>query len=106
MKRRAAKVDDNQAEIVAALRACGCSVAVTSSAGGGFPDLCVGIQGKNYLLEVKDGSKSPSRQKLTPDQVTFHATWEGQVNVVRNIDEALIAVRLRARPSTYARAGE
>jgi len=86
---KARKVDANQADIVKGLRAIGCSVAVTSSAGDGFPDLVVGYYGNNWLMEIKDGNKSPSRQKLTPEQEQFHINWRGQIAVVKTIDEAI-----------------
>lgn len=91
---RAAKIDANQKEIVAALRKLGASVSSTATIGKGFPDLIVGFRGVNYLLEVKTGSKPPSERKLTPDQVLFHAKWTGQIVVVKNIDEALKAIGL------------
>ena len=87
---RGYKVDTNQAEIVAALRAVGCSVAITAAAGGGFPDLVVGCRGfSNYLIEVKDGSKPKSRRKLTGPQVDFHKEWRGQIGVAETVDDAL-----------------
>ena len=90
------RVDANQSEIVAALRACGCSVAITSDAGHGFPDLVVGRMGHrgrvSLLIEVKDGSKPPSARGLTPDQVEFHAAWRGQIATARNVVEALCVV--------------
>jgi Holliday junction resolvase len=90
---RAAKVDANQAEIVAALRKAGCKVYVASSFGQGFPDLVCLCEGRIFLLEVKDGSKPPSARKLTPEQVKFHAEWDGgPVHVVDSVDAALAAV--------------
>lgn len=90
--RQAARTDDNQNEIVQALRAVGASVAITSALGSGFPDIVAGYRGKNYLFEIKDGSKPPSRRKLTPDEQEFHDLWRGAVIVVINVDEALKAV--------------
>lgn len=89
---RAKRVDQNQLEIIKALMAIGCTVADTSRAGEGFPDLVVGYKGVNHLLEVKDGSKSPSRRTLTPSQVSFHFKWRGRVSVVTNAEEAIQAV--------------
>jgi hypothetical protein len=94
---RAAKVDDNQKEIVKALRTLGCSVQHLHSVGAGCPDLLVGYKGFNILLEVKDGNKSPSQQKLTPDQVIWHRDWRGHVNVVNSSEQAIIAVLTTAR---------
>lgn len=90
--RRAAKVDDNQGEIVAALRAAGCSVTSLASVGRGCPDLVVGRAGVTYLLEVKDGKKPLSKRRLTPDEKAWHESWRGQVAVVESVQEALTAV--------------
>ena len=87
--RRIARVDDNQVEIVKALRAVGATVQPLHAVGDGCPDLLVGFRQKNYLIEVKDGSKSPSRQVLTHDQRQWHAMWAGQRHVARDIHEAL-----------------
>jgi hypothetical protein len=87
--RRAAKVDANQAAIVEALRACGASVQSLAAVGKGVPDLLVGLRTRNYLIEVKDGSKPPSARKLTPDQVQWHTKWAGQVLTVTSPDDAL-----------------
>lgn len=85
----AKRKDDNQSEIVDALRAIGCTVMVMH-----VPcDLLVGYRGRNVLLEVKDGAKPPSARKLTTDQVIFQADWRGQYDVVKSIDEAIAAVQ-------------
>lgn len=89
---RAKRVDANQLEIVKALMAIGCTVADTSRSGEGFPDLVVGYRGVNFLLEVKDGDKSPSRRALTPAQVSFHEKWRGSLSIVMTVDEAIQAV--------------
>lgn len=86
---RAAKVDRNQPEIVAALRKVGAQVTCTSTIGQGFPDLVVAFRGRNILMEVKDGSKPPSARQLTPDQKVFHAEWSGELHVVESIEQAI-----------------
>ena len=86
---RAAKVDANQAEIVKALRAVGCSVQILSSVGKGCPDILIGYRGKNLLFELKDGRKPKSAQKLTDDQVVWHSIWNGSVHVVNSVEDAL-----------------
>lgn len=86
---RAAKIDANQNEIVSALRKIGCSVQILSSVGKGCPDILVGFRGKNFLIEIKDGNKPPSGQKLTPDQVEWHASWNGQVSVANSVEAAI-----------------
>jgi hypothetical protein len=90
--RRAAKVDANQADIVAALRKIGASVQPLHSVGQGCPDLLVGWRGMNTVLEVKDGKKPPSARKLTTDQVIWHEGWRGQVAVVETVEQAILAV--------------
>ncbi len=87
--RRAARTDANQTEIVEALRAVGATVAITSMIGDGFPDIVVGYRGENYMIEIKDGSKPPSKQQLTPDEKKFHNIWRGKIDIVISVDEAL-----------------
>jgi hypothetical protein len=87
---RAAKIDRNQPEIVAALRKAGASVQSLAGVGQGVPDLLVGYMGKTALLEVKDGLKVKSKQKLTEDQKPWHANWRGgTLATVDGIDAAL-----------------
>ena len=90
--RRAAKVDANQGQVVAALRAAGASVQLLHAVGEGCPDLLVGYKGLNMLLEVKDGSKPPSAQKLTPQQEEWHRDWRGHRVVVNSPEAALTAI--------------
>lgn len=87
--KRAAKIDANQPEIVAALRKVGASVRSLAAVGKGCPDLLVGFRGANYLIEVKDGEKQPSARALTKKQRTFFYTWEGHARVALDVDEAL-----------------
>ena len=88
--RRAAKIDNNQPEIVAALRKVGAMVQSLAATGDGCPDLLVGFKGETYLMEVKDGEKVASKQKLTADQIVWHSLWPGgKLSVVKTVDEAL-----------------
>jgi len=83
---RAAKIDANQPEIVQALRSMGASVQHLHSVGQGCPDLLCAISGVgNFLVEIKDGSKPPSKQKLTPDQIDWHCQWRAPVYIVNSI---------------------
>jgi len=90
--RRAARIDGNHAEIVNALRHVGCSVHSTAGMHAGFPDLVVGVAGRNLLVEVKDGSLPPSARKLSPLEEAWHAEWRGEVHVITSIDDALALV--------------
>lgn len=83
--RRAAKVDRNHKEIVAAFRACGCSVVSLAALGRGVPDLLVARGRWMALVEVK----APGG-RLTPDQEAFMAVWRGpKVQIVRTVDDVL-----------------
>ena len=87
--RKRAKIDDNQREIVKALRKIDYSVISLASLGSGVPDLLIGIRGQNYLIELKDGKKSPSRRQLTIDERHFMDSWAGQVDVANSLEEIL-----------------
>lgn len=58
-----------------------------AAVGKGVPDLLVCCSGKLALVEVKDGDKCPSAQKLTPDQIQFHSQWP--VQIITNETEAI-----------------
>lgn len=103
MARRAAKVDSNQAELVAALRQMGLAVEIISSAHDGFTDLVVGFNGVTVLVEVKDGSLSPSRRRLTPAQQEVHGRFHGAITVIETLDQAVALVeRMRLAASRLA----
>lgn len=86
--RYAAKIDDNQTEIVKALRKLGCSVVLLHRAGKGIPDLLVGFRGRTILMEVKT-----KNGKLNHKQQNFRDEWRGDpVHVVRSPGEAIKAV--------------
>ena len=87
--RKRAKIDANQAEIVAVLRRAGCTVQSLATIGNGCPDLLCGIRGRNYLLEVKDINQPPSKAKLTEDEWEWHRAWNGTVDVVYSAEQAL-----------------
>jgi len=97
---RKAKVDANQREIVAVLRGAGATVELLHAVGKGCPDLCVGYRGQNYLMEIKDGSKPPSAQKLTPQQELWHRDWRGQSVIVNSPEAALAAIGVIATIGT------
>ena len=86
------RIDANQNQIVTALRGVGATVQSLASLGFGCPDLLVGRQGRNFLLEIKDGKKKPSDQKLTEHEAEWHKSWRGQVVTVNNVMDALLAI--------------
>lgn len=94
---RAARIDANHRAIVRALRDVGCYVEPRlARIGGGCPDLLVCRQGVWRVAELKDGSKPPSEQQLTPAEQVWHAEalmiGGGKVEIWRSADEALAGV--------------
>lgn len=97
--KRAAHIDANHQQVVAALRKVGATTLSLAAVGKGCPDLIAGFRGVNVLLEVKNPAAdrgSPTR--LTPDEQTFHDGWGGQVTVVTSAEEAVRIVVEAARP--------
>ena len=92
--RRAARTVAKQSAIVDALRDMGATVVLTHQVGQGFPDAICGWRGRTLLLEVKDGSKPPSKRRLTPDQEIFHSWWRGgTVHVLTSVNAAVDLLR-------------
>lgn len=87
--RKAARIDNNQPAIVEALRQIGCTVHPTHMIGSGFPDIIAGYRGVNFLIEIKDGDKPPSKRRLTDDEERFHEDWRGQVATVEDVQGAI-----------------
>ena len=90
--RRIPRKDANHSAIVRTLQSCGAIVHDCAAFGGGFPDIMTSFKGRIMLLEIKDGSKSPSARKLTPDERRFHLLWSEHVAVVENEIEAMKAI--------------
>lgn len=99
-RRPVANRDANHGEIVAALRAVGCTIVDLAAVGGGVPDLLVGYRGVNLLVEVKDGSRVPSERRLRPSQVAFRDQWRGQWAQVGTVGQALELVAAVGRVGT------
>jgi hypothetical protein len=90
--RRAARRDDNEKEIVAAMREAGAYVKVINDEG--LFDLLVSYRGETMLIEVKDGSKPPSARRLTDAEQKFHDEWPGSdLYIVNSVEEALALLR-------------
>lgn len=96
MTRYALRTDANQTAVVSALVAAGALVDVI----GKPVDLLVGginSKGEKRLMfmEVKDGQKTKSEQKLTPAQVKFFDRWGGySISLVDGPEAALRAYRV------------
>ena len=89
MPRIAARIDNNQVEIVSGLRKAGYSV-LSLPLGRGVPDLLVASRTKTVLMEVKDG-----KHKLNKMQIAWHDAWAAPVEVVRSLQDALLVMRGR-----------
>ena len=74
---RAKRKDANHNEVASYLQHLGWSFLDTSALGDGFPDGVVGSLGFAALVEIKDGSKPPSKRKLTEKEAKVRATWRG-----------------------------
>lgn len=90
--RTAARIDSNQNEIVSHLREHGASVQIVSMVGKGCPDIFVGYTNafglqRTVAMEIKDGTKPPSQQRLTPDEETWFERWKGECFVVNSTYE-------------------
>lgn len=77
-----AKRDENEPDIVVALRKINASVKRLDDI-----DLLVGWQGRNFLLECKT-----EKGALTDSQEEMVRTWRGQYEIVRTPEEALRAI--------------
>lgn len=74
-----------------AFRTLGCDVLLTHTLGKGVPDIYVAVASGpiGYWVEIKDGSKPPSAQKLTPGELKFHKNFRGPLTVVRSVDDVV-----------------
>lgn len=90
---RGNRIDANQPDVVSDLRKLGMSVAITSSLGGGFPDLVVGTHNRNYLVELKDPSKPQSARKLTPAERKFRDVWRGNYVLALRTEDIVEAIK-------------
>lgn len=93
--RRAARVDQNHAEIVEGLRSAGAAVTSLAPIGSGIPDLLVSYRGRWHLVEVKRprGPRGGGGGELTADQREWIAHQRAPIHVVRSLSEALDAIR-------------
>lgn len=84
--RRKAKVDNNQLDIVQALRKLGVAVLHLHQIGNGCPDILVRLPcGSLHLCEIKNGKR---KWKLEEDQKIFHALW-GPIAILDSVESAI-----------------
>jgi len=88
--RRKAKRDVNEGGIVDGLRQIGATVDRINEED--LPDLLVGFRGKNFLIEIKAPSGprgGVSGRTLSTGQLKWAMGWRGQIDMARDLDEAL-----------------
>ena len=88
--RRAAKVDNNQKQIMDALRwVPGITVQP------GHDDLLVGYKGKTYWFELKSERAVSKRTGIVREkskkesQIKLESTWKGHYKIISTLDEIL-----------------
>ena len=79
--RRAAKVDANQPEIVKAFRDLGWYVLIISQLKN-CCDIIVSKGGRTIAVEIKDGAKAKSQQKLSAGEEKFKREWQGEYKLI------------------------
>jgi hypothetical protein len=72
------RVDLDQKKVISQLEGMGFSVLNLSAVGMGCPDLLVGKNGQNFLLEIKS-----EKGTLTPAQIEFHKNWQGHCKIIK-----------------------
>jgi hypothetical protein len=86
------RIDANQPSIVATLRAVGAEwISTTRDPGVGF-DGIICFRGEVHLVELKDGSKPPSRRRLTDNETRRREQLERvgvKVHIIESADDAL-----------------
>lgn len=90
--------DENEPEIISALKSIGCSVYQLDEP----CDLLVGRGAVNVLIEVKNPDKPKGDRKKTPAQVAFFKTWRGQVRICETAEEAIkLVTRMTAKNALH-----
>ena len=85
LRDKPARRDKNERAIVQALRTAGATVTQLSRTGA--PDLLVGYNGQNFLIEVKS-----KHGKLNEYQELWHNTWQGQAAICHTPEQALAVI--------------
>lgn len=93
MSKYARRRDANHSTLCDAFRTMGCSVFETDRVGEGFPDVVVGVAGKNALVELKNPKTYYGKQGLNTAQSKFAEAWRGgQMFVVATEDDVIALV--------------
>jgi hypothetical protein len=92
--RYAAQRDANHSQVRDGLRDCGFEAEDIGGLGGGIGDILCRHRGTGRVrfFEVKDGTKSASRKKLTPAEKRMQALLGDLYVVVETLQEAVRAM--------------
>jgi Holliday junction resolvase len=85
---RAARIDRNQPEIVKLFRKLGWYVLIISQLKN-CCDIIVSKNGRTIAVEIKDGEKPPSQQKLSAGELKFKDEWQGEYMLINCIDDVI-----------------
>ncbi len=89
MSRYARRKDENHGALVEAFKAFGCSVLVLDVSEPHAPDLLIGRNGADQLVETKPAVGERRRSQLRPGQKAWHERWRGRwVDVARTVEDA------------------
>jgi Holliday junction resolvase len=80
--------DSNQTEIVKCFRKFGWYVLIISQLDN-CCDIIVSKNGRTVAVEIKDGSKPPSKRKLTPGEEKFRNEWQGEYALIESIEDVI-----------------
>jgi hypothetical protein len=80
--------DVNHDLIVEALEQMGVSVLDASKMGQGFPDLVLGVRGRNLLAEIKNPDNYYGRKGGSESQLQFAASWPAPIYLLFTVEDA------------------
>ena len=86
--RLAARKDDNHKEISLTFERLGWSVLDIYQIPN-CADIIVGKWNHSIVIEIKDGSKPPSKRKLTQGEISFRDRWRGDYRIVTCIQDVI-----------------
>ena len=85
--RKFARKDSNHDDVVKEFERLGAVVIDMSALGNGVPDIMACLQNVCIPVEVKDGSKPPSKRVLTADQTMWWCKARMNPRVVKNMTD-------------------
>lgn len=89
MRRRAARTDNNQKQIVSTLEQLGVKVAICSGHGDGFPDILCFFRGRWTPIEIKNPEVDSSHQKLSDDEAAWWAAMGSPPIILKTMQDCV-----------------